>query len=259
MINVDSNKKNPDISIVLPCYNEEKNIEIVIKTIIDAFKSIRNLNLEVIIVDNNSEDKSQLISKKLINKYGKDLVRLVIEKKQGYGNALHAGFINAKGNIFAMADMDRTYEYKKLPLMYSLVKNGKYDMVIGNRLKGNMEKGAMPWLHRFIGSPLISFLINLLFPNRIYVSDTQSGMRVFSRKIFENIVKISEGSVPSGMPYASWIIIQSSKIKPKIKIKEVITDYYSRQNSESKLSTFSDGWKIIKFISVQKFQTFKNK
>jgi glycosyltransferase involved in cell wall biosynthesis len=209
-------------SIVLPCKNEES-------TLATCINKIRKVlpNSEIIVVDNNSKDNSALIAKKL-------KVKLIKEKKQGYGAALLAGFKEASGNYIIMCDSDDTYDLLEIP---KLIKYRNYDLVIGNRF-GNMKKGAMPFLHKYIGNPFLSYLLRKFF--KINVRDAHCGFRLIKKKALDKL-KLKT----SGMEIASEMLIKASK--NKLKIKEVPITYYPRKG-ESKLNSFKDGWKHLRFM-----------
>lgn len=221
--------KKPLLSVVIPCYNEEKTIG---KCIIDAKQTceVNKIPYEIIVVDNNSQDESAKISKK-------EGAKVVSEKKQGYGHAYHKGFSSAKGEYIFIADGDYTYDFKEIPKFYSQIEKG-YEFVIGNRFTKKMESGAMPRLHKYIGNPFLSGLINILFHNNI--KDTQCGARLIKKTTYEKLKLQSKG-----MEFASEMIIKATK--QKIKIKQIKISYKTRLG-ESKLSSFSDGWRHLRFI-----------
>ncbi|MCM2326181.1 MAG: glycosyltransferase family 2 protein, partial [Candidatus Woesearchaeota archaeon] len=135
-----------------------------------------------------------------------------------------------------IGDADGTYDFSALPSLISAAAGA--DMVIGSRLKGNIAKGAMPWHHRYIGNPFLSGLLNLLFHTKI--SDAHSGFRLIRRDAFEKL-----GLKTTGMEFASEMIIKAAK--HGMRIAEVPTNYYPRIG-ESKLSSFSDGWRHLRFM-----------
>ncbi len=211
-------------SVVLPCKDEEKTIGICIKKIQKALPEA-----EIIVVDNNSKDTSSSIA-------GKLGARVVREERQGYGAALLRGFKEAKGECVIMGDADDTYDFLELP---KLVKHAdKYDIVIGNRLNGKMKKNAMPFLHRYIGNPGLSWMLRKFF--KVNVRDAHSGFRAIKKKSFEKLSLKTKG-----MDFVSEMIIRASK--QDMKIKEVPITYHPRKG-ESKLSTFKDGWKYLRLM-----------
>lgn len=222
------NNKNPELSIVLPCRNEEKALGFCITAIKQTLKK-HNINGEIIVSD-SSTDHSPQIAKKFN-------VRLVEHDKVGYGRAYFEGFKVAKGKYIFLADSDGTYDFKEIPRFLKYLEQG-YDFVIGNRFKGKIEKGAMPWHHRYIGNPLLSFLLRMFFGTNL--GDSHCGMRAITRKAVE---KLSLRT--TGMEFASEMIIEA--LKKKLKIKELSINYYKRKGC-SKLKSFRDGWKHLRFM-----------
>ncbi|MEK6835362.1 MAG: glycosyltransferase family 2 protein, partial [Nanoarchaeota archaeon] len=208
-------------SVVLPCKNEEATIS----TCINKIKKVLP-KAEIIVVDNNSTDNSALIAKKLH-------VKLIQEKKQGYGAALLRGFKEASNENIIMCDADNTYDLLELP---KLIKYKNYDLVIGRR--EYIKKGSMPFLNRYIGNPFLSYLLRKFF--KLDVKDAHSGFRLIKKKVLE---KLNLKTI--GMELASEMLIKAAK--NKLKIKEVPVTYYPRIG-ESKLNPFRDGWKHLRFM-----------
>ena len=144
------NNKTIDLSIILPCRNEEKSLGFCLGKIKKIIKS-NKINSEIIVSDSSS-DKSPQIAKN-------NNVILIKHNKEGYGTAYLETFKIARGKYIFMADPDCTYDFNEIPRFLRELKNGN-DFVIGNRFAGNMEEGAMPCLHKKIGNPLFSFLQN---------------------------------------------------------------------------------------------------
>jgi len=216
-------------SVILPCRNEEKTLEICIKKIKKTFKEINEKDYEIIVSD-SSVDKSPEIAKKL-------KVKLVKHNLQGYGNAYLKAFKHAKGDYIIIGDSDNTYDFSEIPKFIEQLEKG-YDLVIGTRLKGKIEKGAMPPLHRYLGTPILNKFIKIFFGRKF--SDCNSGFRAIKRKALEKL-----NLKTKGMEFASEIIMKA--IKNKLKIKEIpIT--YSKRVGDSKLKTWNDGWKHLRFM-----------
>ncbi|MBI5151205.1 MAG: glycosyltransferase family 2 protein [Candidatus Pacebacteria bacterium] len=228
------NTKAHSISVVLPCLNEEETLQASIQK---AFEGIKKTGLsgEVVIADNGSRDHSVEIAKKAG-------ARIVEVKQRGYGAALMKGFEKAKGDILVMGDSDDTYDFREIPLLYAKFIEG-YDLVSGNRLKGNIDPLAMPFIHRYIGVPVLTLILNLFFWTHIW--DGHCGMRLLSRTAYEKLQLKSYG-----MEFASEMLMRASQ--EKLKMTEVPISYGQRHNkSYSKLNTFRDGFRhlllIIKF------------
>lgn len=222
----------PDISIIMPSMNEEKTIEICIQKALTVFKDY-GLDGEIIVVDNSTDRTAELAS---------SMGAIVINSVKGYGNAYIAGLSRAKGDYIAIADADNTYDLLELPKFFNPLMAGEADFIIGSRLKGNMEKGAMPLLHRYIGNPLLTKILNFCFKTNI--SDAHCGMRAFTRDALNKI-----NLKTHGMEMASEMIIEAAS--KGLNIKEVPITYHVRE-ATSKLNSFQDGWRHLRFMMLYK-------
>jgi glycosyltransferase involved in cell wall biosynthesis len=221
-------RNNPEISIILPCRNEEKALPICIKQIKDVVQK-NNLSAEIIVSD-SSCDKSPEIARR-------EKVILIKHDKEGYGVAYLEAFAKAKGKYIFMADADGSYDFNQIPEFISYLKRG-YDLVIGNRFSGKMQRGSMPFLHRAIGNPILSGILRLFFRGNI--KDSHSGMRAIKRESLDKL-KLKT----TGMEFASEMIIKA--LNQNLSIKEVPIAYNKRIGS-SKLKSFSDGWRHLRFM-----------
>lgn len=221
-------RTNPELSIVLPCRNEEAAIALCIAQIREVLSKSK-INGEIIVAD-SSADRSAEIARHAGAK-------VVKHNKEGYGAACLAGIKAAKGKYIFMADADCTYDFRNIPLFLEQLKMG-YDLVIGNRFTGRIEKGAMPFLHRYAGNPILSLTLRLFFGAK--VADSHSGMRAILKSDLERLDLRT-----TGMEFASEMIIKAAK--KKLKIKEVPINYY-RRKGKSKLKSFSDGWRHLRFM-----------
>ncbi len=221
-----------DLTIVMPCYNEEDTIYECVMIAINAMKK-NKIKGEVLVVDNNCTDNSA----KLAKMAG---ARVIEEKKQGYGAAINCGNNNANGKYIIMADCDCSYDFDYIGEFFEYLNNG-YDMVIGNRFTGNMDKNAMSFTHKYIGNPVLSFIGRKLF--KIKVGDFHCGLRGYSK---EKILSLNLES--DGMEYASEMVIKATKAR--FKIKEIPIDYKKdhRVNTNSKLRTIRDGYRHLKLM-----------
>ncbi|MBI3290966.1 glycosyltransferase family 2 protein [Candidatus Falkowbacteria bacterium] len=217
-----------ELSVILPCRNESQAIAFCIKEILAVFAE-KKINGEVIVSD-SSQDGSADIAQSL----GAGVIR---HNKLGYGNAILEGLKACRGEYIFIADADGTYDFKEISNFLETLKQGN-DMVIGNRLAGKMEKGAMPRLHRFFGNPALSFLLRLFFKAKI--RDAHSGMRAIRKEAINQL-----GLRTTGMEFASEMIIKA--VKNKLKIKELPINYYNRKG-DSKLRTWADGWRHLRFM-----------
>ena len=219
----------PSVSIVMPCLNEEDTVGICVD------KAVRWLERsgtpgEVVVIDNGSTDRSVEIA----TSAG---ARVIHERRRGYGQAYLRGFEEARGDYIVMGDSDDTYDFSDLSGLLEPLDRGA-DMVLGNRFSGGIARGAMPWTHRHIGSPIINFVIRLFFGTRI--GDSQSGLRAFRREAAQQM-----GLRSSGMELASEMIVSASRAG--MIIAEVPAPYALRRG-ESKLNTVRDGWRHLRFL-----------
>jgi glycosyltransferase involved in cell wall biosynthesis len=227
------NKDQPKLSIILPCFNEELSVR---KCISDIQKELDNkINYEIIVVNNNSTDNSKNILDELRLQY--ENVKVFFEKTIGYGSACSRGFNEAKGKYLLMMDIDQTYPANKIMDFVLELDNGN-EFVIGNRFTGSMEKNSMPPLHKFIGNPVLSFILRLFFKTK--VRDSHCGMRAIRKSAYEKL-----NLKTLGMEFASEMIIKV--LKNKFKISEIAISYHPRVG-ESKLKSFRDGWRHLRFM-----------
>jgi hypothetical protein len=220
-----------EVSIVIPCLNEEAGIVHVVeqaKTALDA----AGLAGEVLVVDNDSEDRSA----ELAREAG---ATVVFEPRRGYGSAYLAGVAAARGRYVVMADADGTYPLDLIGAFVEKLRGGA-DMVIGNRFGGTIHPGAMPWPNRYIGNPILTGMLNLLFGSR--VSDAHCGLRALRRDV---IPRLKLAAI--GMEFASEMVIKAGK--RRLRIEEIPIDYLPRIG-ESKLSRGRDAWRHVRFMLV---------
>jgi glycosyltransferase involved in cell wall biosynthesis len=216
------------VSVVIPCLNEAESIEQCVTIALGAMVRAEIAG-EVIVADNGSEDGSA----ELARLAG---ARVVHEPVRGYGSAYLAGFAAAHGEYIVMADADLTYDFNEIPRFLQALEAGG-DMVIGDRMS-NIHPGAMPWHHRYIGNPLLSNFLNLLFHTG--VSDAHCGMRAFRREHLERLDLRT-----TGMEFASEMVVRAAKAK--LDIRQLPIEYRAR-GGESKLSSFRDGWRHLRFL-----------
>lgn len=217
------------VSIVMPCLNEAETVAICVAKA-RAWLQSSGVDGEVLVVDNGSTDRSA----ELATAAGAQVIR---ERRRGYGNAYLRGFAEARGEIIVMGDADDTYDFSQLDDLIRPLGQG-YDMVVGNRFTGGVQPGAMPWAHRYIGSPIINLLIRRFIGIR--VGDSQSGFRAFSRSAYQRL-KLRSG----GMELASEMIVNAAR--EGLSVTEVPATYNVRLG-ESKLNTVRDGWRHLRFL-----------
>ena len=216
------------VSVIIPCLNEAQSIE---QCVTSAWRAIERARIagEVIVVDNDSDDGSA----ELARRAGAQVVH---EPRRGYGSAYIAGFQAARGTYILMADADLTYDFDEIPGFLAQLQDGA-DMVIGDRME-NIHPGAMPWHHRYIGNPLLSRLLNALFHTG--VRDAHCGMRAFRRDRLKLLALRT-----TGMEFASEMVVRAAK--ERLDIREIPIEYHPR-GGESKLSSFRDGWRHLRFL-----------
>ncbi len=222
---------SPVVSVIIPCMNEEKTIGAVIRKARATLEKA-GIDWEIIVSDNSTDN-----SRKIAEESG---ARVVIPQKIGYGSAYMEGFRHARGTIIVLADADNTYDMEEIPNLLKPLLSGEADFVMGSRLKGDIKKNAMPWLHRYIGNPVLTWTLNRLFNTNI--SDAHSGMRAIGKGAYDRLDMRSEG-----MEFASEMIIEAAR--KKIRITEAPITYYPRQ-TPSKLHSWGDGWRHLRFMML---------
>jgi glycosyltransferase involved in cell wall biosynthesis len=218
------------VSVVIPCLNEEENIEACVAAALAAMHDA-GISGEVVVADNASEDRSA----ELAAAAG---ARVVTEPRRGYGSAYLAGFAASRGRYIVMGDADLTYDFREIPRFVEKLDDGA-QLVMGDRMD-NIHPGAMPWLHRYVGNPILTGILNVFF--RTGVSDAHCGMRALRRDVLPRLDLRT-----TGMEFASEMVIRASK--EKLDIREFPIEYHPR-GGESKLSSFRDGWRHLRFLLV---------
>jgi glycosyltransferase involved in cell wall biosynthesis len=220
----------PLVSVVIPCLNEAANIEACVHS---AYEALRGASLEgeVVVADNGSDDESAAIAERAG-------ARVIHEPRRGYGSAYLAGLAAARGDYIVMADADLTYDFSEIPHFVKALSDGG-DMVIGDRMD-NIHPGAMPWLHRYVGNPILTGVLNLFF--RTGVNDAHCGMRAIRREALPRLDLRT-----TGMEFASEMVIRAAK--EKMDIRQFPIEYHPR-GGDSKLSSFRDGWRHLRFLLV---------
>lgn len=219
----------PFVSVVMPCLNEQKTIGVCVEK---AKKGLTKAGYrgEVVVCDNGSIDDSAELAKKAG-------ARVVFEPTKGYGQAYLTGIKSARGEWVVIGDSDGTYNFLEIPRLLRLLGKG-YDLVIGSRLAGRVKKGSMPFLNRYLGTPALNYFLRLFY--HLKVSDSQSGMRAFTKKAVKKL-KLKT----LGMEFASEMLIRASQ--EELKIEEVPISY-GKRIAPTKLSRFRDAWRHIRFM-----------
>jgi glycosyltransferase involved in cell wall biosynthesis len=219
-----------ELTILMPCLNEAETVGTCIRKANDWIVK-NNIDAEVLISDNGSTDDSRHIASELG-------ARVIHAPDKGYGAALIFGILNARGRYVIMGDSDDSYDFSSLdPFLKKLRQD--YDLVMGNRFKGGIAKGAMPLIHRYFGTPLLSFVGRLFF--RSQIGDIQCGLRGFKQDIVSRLHLQT-----LGMEFASEMIVKASLFN--LKITEVPTTLsVDGRSRPPHLRTWHDGWRNLRF------------
>jgi hypothetical protein len=220
-----------ELSVVIPCLNEAATIAPCVREALDAMHQ-HGIAGEVVVSDNGSTDGSIEIA----TQAG---ARVVSCPTRGYGAALEWGFRHARGRFVLMGDGDQSYDFSLLPRFLAEARTGT-PFVIGSRLRGRIEPGAMPALHRYVGTPVLTAILNRLFGTQI--SDCNCGMRCLDRELFLRL-----GVVSPGMEFASEMIVKAAV--HDVTIREVPIDFRrDRRNRRPHLRPFHDGWRHLRLL-----------
>lgn len=220
-----------ELTILMPCLNEAETLSSCIQKA-KQFLQQENITGEVLIADNGSTDGSQVIAKQ-------NGARVVQVSTRGYGAALRAGLEDARGKYIIIGDADNSYDFLNLSPFMEKLRLGN-DLVIGNRFKGGIIKKAMPFLNRYIGNPILSFLGRLFFKTKI--GDFHCGLRGFHREKIRTLNLQGDG-----MEFASEMIIKASL--NQLKVTEVPTHLYpDGRNRRPHLRPWRDGWRHLRLL-----------
>lgn len=219
------------LTILMPCLNEAETIGVCIDK---AFSYLARSGMrgEVLVADNGSTDNSPAIATSRN-------VRVVAVEQRGYGSAVRAGIMAARGRYVIMGDADDTYDFARLDDFVAKLDEG-YDLVIGNRFRGGISPGAMPALHRYFGNPILSLIGRLFF--KVEIRDFHCGLRAFNRA---RLLALSLHT--TGMEFASEMIIAASL--RKFAVTEVPTTLATARRPPH-LRTWSDGWRHLRFLLI---------
>lgn len=220
-----------ELTVVLPCLNEAETLATCIDKALAALRE-NSIAGEVIVADNGSADGSQAIALA----HG---ARVVDVPVRGYGAALNAGILAARGRFVLMADADDSYNFAHIPRFLAELRRGA-DLVMGNRFAGGIGPGAMPFLHRYLGNPVLSLLGRSLF--HAPIGDFHCGIRAFSRSAYDRLALRT-----TGMEFASEMVVKASLLK--LRIAEVPTTLQKDGRSRPPhLRTWRDGWRHLRFL-----------
>ncbi len=218
-----------DVSVVMPCLNEAASVA---RCVAQARAALERAGLsgEVVVADNGSEDGSPALA-------ADAGARVVHATTRGYGAAYLEGLKAARGHYLVLGDADGTYDFAAVPAFVAELREG-HDLVLGSRFAGQILPGAMPWLHRYVGNPVLTGILGLFFGQR--VSDAHCGMRALTRDALDRMRLRT-----SGMEFASEMIAMASR--QGLTVGEIPITYHPREG-ESKLRSFRDGWRHLRFM-----------
>jgi glycosyltransferase involved in cell wall biosynthesis len=220
-----------ELSVVMPCLNERETVAVCVRKAIDALRDA-GISGEVIIADNGSTDGS-------IELAVAEGARVVNIEQKGYGNALKGGILAAQGEFVLMGDSDDSYDFGHAPRFVEKLRAG-YDLVMGNRFQGGISDNAMPFLHRYLGNPVLSGLGRLFFKSPC--GDFHCGMRGFRRDSFLRMDIRS-----TGMEFASEMVVKATLLR--MNVGEVPTTLQpDGRNRAPHLRTWRDGWRHLRFL-----------
>jgi glycosyltransferase involved in cell wall biosynthesis len=219
----------PRVSVVMPVLNEEAALPFCIRKIQETFRE-HDIDGEIVVCDNGSTDRSVEIAESMG-------ARVVHQPLRGYGSAYLMGFAAARGEHLIMGDADDTYDFRLIPKFLDALDEG-CDFVTGSRFMKGAEVHDNPWVHRFIGNPALTRLLNLLFGTNY--SDVYCGFRGFRREVYQRIRPVS-----TGMEFN--LEIAANAALAGLRIKEIPIVLHPRKG-DSKLKTVRDGWRSLRMM-----------
>jgi glycosyltransferase involved in cell wall biosynthesis len=222
---------NVELTVLMPCLNEARTLASCVGKA-HAFLQAQEITGEILIADNGSNDGSQALA-------GSLGARVIEVPERGYGAALRAGIAAAQGHFVVMGDADDSYDFRRLTPFIEALRGGA-DLVVGNRFRGGIAPGAMPFLHRYVGNPVLSFLGRLFFGGSL--GDFHCGLRGFRRQAMLQL-----DLVTPGMEFASEMVVKS--LQAQLRIAEVPTrlDKDGRDRPPH-LNTWRDGWRHLRYL-----------
>jgi glycosyltransferase involved in cell wall biosynthesis len=224
-----------DVSIVIPCLNERRTLDhciVVARRTLAILETRHSLAGEIIVADNGSTDGSQELGRRLG-------ARVVNVRRPGYGAAVCGGFGAARGRYLVMGDADGSYDFLEAVPMIEALMTGA-DLCMGSRFKGGIKPGAMPWKNRYLGNPVLTGILNLLF--RAGVDDAHCGLRALTKSCFEKLRL--EGS---GMELASEMVIKAALLNQCI-AEVPVTLWPDRRGRPPHLRPWRDGWRHLRYL-----------
>ncbi len=220
-----------EVSIVMPCLNEVRTVGACVGKAVAALERL-GVRGEVIVADNGSTDGSQEIARG----HG---ARVVHAERRGYGSALQAGIASARGTYVIMGDADDSYDFGNIEPFVTRLRAGD-ELVMGNRFRGGIRPGAMPWLHRYVGNPVLTGILNLFFHTPI--GDAHCGLRGFRKDAYERL-----GLHTPGMEFASEMVVKAALNRQKMSEVPIVL-YPDGRDRPPHLRSFRDGWRHLRFL-----------
>jgi glycosyltransferase involved in cell wall biosynthesis len=223
----------PEISVVIPCLNEERTLGACIDKALASFDAA-GIAGEVVVANNGSSDSSADVAER----HG---ARVIQVPAKGYGNALRKGIEGARAEFIIMGDADGSHDFSEIPRFVAKWRDG-YELVLGNRFKGGIKPGAMSWHHKYIGNPALTAILNSFF--HAGVGDAYCGMRGFTKRVYERIDLRT-----TGMEFALEFVIKATKLGARV-TEVPITMWPDMRNRPPHLRTFHDGWRSVRFMML---------
>ena len=224
-----------EVTVVIPCLNEEKTVAACVTQALAAFQS-GGLAGEILVADNGSSDASR-------ERAAAAGARVILVTQRGYGSALMTGIAAARGPFIVMGDADGSYDFGEVPRFVAKLREG-YDLVQGCRLPaggGTVAPGSMPWLHRWVGNPCLSLLARVMFHTKL--NDVYCGLRGFTRKFYDRMELRC-----TGMEFATEMIIKSGLHRARVTEQAITLHRDGREGAGSHLRTFRDGWRTLRLF-----------
>jgi hypothetical protein len=221
-----------ELTILMPCLDEAETIALCIRKAQAGASVAGAMGAEILVADNGSADGS-------VQRARAAGARVVSVSERGYGAALRGGIEAARGHYIIMGDADDSYDFSEISPLLEKLRMG-WPLVVGSRLRGSILPGAMPWLHRLVGNPVLTWLANLFFGTRL--SDYHSGLRGFEAQSIRGL-----GLRTSGMEFASEMLIRASMAGMPICEVPIVYSPAGRSRRPH-LRTWSDGWRHLRFL-----------
>ncbi|MDY3554884.1 glycosyltransferase family 2 protein [Gemmata sp. JC717] len=220
-----------EVSVVMPCLNEARTVGVCVAKAVRALREM-GVSGEVIVADNGSTDGSQQVA-------AAAGARVVPVARRGYGAALQGGISAAAGRYVVMGDADDSYDFSRIEPFVARLRAGD-ELVMGNRFRGGIQPGAMPWHHRYVGNPVLTGLLNLFF--RAGVRDAHCGLRAFRRDAYARL-----DLVTTGMEFASEMVVKATLRGLRVGEVPVVLHPDGRDRPPH-LRSFRDGWRHLRFL-----------